>query len=135
MREPLRAVRRVRFGIGFNGGVATGYDGVACGLGTQAGIALNFSTHFSLRIFGNHTHTENGRYSTNLGLDVDVEEERSGERAHEAGGGQWLKAWRLASRGGEGVGSRRYQRVGRRGGACDEFAAKGVRHYVIGSSS
>ncbi|MFT3839670.1 MAG: hypothetical protein QM723_21980 [Myxococcaceae bacterium] len=64
------APKRVRFGFGFSGGALPAYYGIAWGVGTEAGIALNFGQRFSLRLLANLTHTENGPYATNLVLAV-----------------------------------------------------------------
>lgn len=64
------APKRARFGFGFSGGALPAYYGIAWGVGTELGVALNFGQRFSLRLLANFTHTENGPYATNLALFV-----------------------------------------------------------------
>lgn len=60
--------RNVRFGVGLSGGAVPSYYGVAWGVGGEAGVAFEPNTRWSIRGLANFTHTENGPYSTNVGL-------------------------------------------------------------------
>jgi len=62
--------RKVRFGVGVSGGAAPAYYGVAWGLGAEFVVSFNFTEWFNLRVLANYTHTQNGPYSTNLGLAI-----------------------------------------------------------------
>lgn len=64
------AERKVRFGVGVSAGAAPAYYGVAWGVGAEFVTSFNFTTWFHLRLLANYTHTENGPYSTNLGLAI-----------------------------------------------------------------
>ncbi|MFT3707640.1 MAG: hypothetical protein QM817_08225 [Archangium sp.] len=63
-------IRHVRFGLGVSGGALPGYYGIAWGVGAELGVGFFFNEHFSLRLLGNFTHTENGPFYTNLALAV-----------------------------------------------------------------
>jgi|GEM_PF-2412025 len=62
--------RKLRFGVGVNGGAADGYYGVGWLVGAEFVVSFNFTEWFNLRVLANYTHTQNGPYSTNLGLAI-----------------------------------------------------------------